>query len=96
MMGSVHHVVKRIKELTAKHLQSNTSKMANPYQDLRLAIEAGDIEETARLLNDDIVISAENFREATVRKDYSILKLLLSKGWNINNDINDSVPSALV
>lgn len=70
--------------------------MANPYQGLRLAIEAGDVEETARLLADGLAISTEHFKEATVRKDYSILELLLANGWDINNDINDRVPSALV
>ncbi|KAL2846148.1 ankyrin repeat-containing domain protein [Aspergillus pseudoustus] len=70
--------------------------MVEPYEDLRLAIEAGDLEATARLLNAGLEISAENFRNATIKKDYDILKLLLSKGFNINTDINDSVPSALV
>ncbi|KAL4953167.1 hypothetical protein BDW69DRAFT_184736 [Aspergillus filifer] len=45
--------------------------MANPYEDLGRAIEAGESEKTARLLNDNLVITAEYFKEATVREHYT-------------------------
>ncbi|KAJ5952178.1 uncharacterized protein N7479_010591 [Penicillium vulpinum] len=70
--------------------------MANPYRDLRLAIQNGDVETTIKLLDNGLTIKACHFLIATVKKHISILELFLSRGWDINADMNDMTPSALV
>ncbi|KAL6230756.1 hypothetical protein BDW75DRAFT_221839, partial [Aspergillus navahoensis] len=70
--------------------------MANPYQALRVAIETGDIQTTISLLDSGLTVSDYHFRTATAKKHYGILELLLSRGYDINTDVNDTVPSTLV
>ncbi|GAB1194167.1 hypothetical protein APSETT444_003408 [Aspergillus pseudonomiae] len=70
--------------------------MANPYKELRLAIEAGDCPKTKKHLDNGIPATIEHFVIATPNRDYAILELFVSHGWDINTDVNDFIPSALV
>ncbi|RHZ74299.1 hypothetical protein CDV55_109075 [Aspergillus turcosus] len=70
--------------------------MENPYKELRLAIEIGDISKVAELLDDSTLMTVEHFVIATKIKRYDVLELFLSHGWDINTDVNDIVPSTLV
>ncbi|KAL4779078.1 ankyrin [Aspergillus varians] len=70
--------------------------MENTYEDLRLAIESNNKPLTASLLDQGLQMSPYHLSIATQNKDYDILELYLSRGLDINADLNDTIPSALV
>lgn len=71
--------------------------MANPCNQLSLAIKAGDHPKVTEILDSGLQVATPgHFLLATQKKDYATLKLFLSHGWDINTDIDSLVPSALV
>ncbi|KAG0157525.1 hypothetical protein PDIDSM_4710 [Penicillium digitatum] len=68
--------------------------MVSPCKNLRLAVENGDTEATIEFLNNVLTMESHHFRTATMNKHNGILELFLSRSWEINADMSDTVPSA--
>lgn len=65
-------------------------------RELTLAIEDGKPLEVKRLLDSGIPLKIEQVLLAISSKNITILETILSSGWDINTDVNDYIPSALV
>ncbi|PWY71114.1 ankyrin [Aspergillus sclerotioniger CBS 115572] len=70
--------------------------MANPYKELRLAIEKGDSLKVNELLDSGLSMEVGHVLAAIQNKDTIMLKLFLDRGWDINTDVSNIIPSALV
>ncbi|KAJ5492260.1 hypothetical protein N7453_010357 [Penicillium expansum] len=95
-MGNVKVLLPEKSELLRPEKYTPHWDVANLYKDLRLAIENGDTETTTELLDIGLKIEDHHFRTATVNKYIDIVELFLSRGWDINTDMSNTAPSALV
>lgn len=97
-MAFVAHVIVRIGAAELSHIPCEIQivNTANPYKALRVAIETGDTQTTIGLLDSGLTVSDYHFRIAVEKKHYGILELLLSRGDDINTDVNGTVSSTLV
>lgn len=106
----LNHVIIHSHKPTHRHLPSKlstptplpleTSKPINSDSmadlELTLAIENGNSDEVKRLLDSGIPLRIDQFLTAVLSKNIAILDKILSSGWDINKNINDNIPSALV
>ncbi|KAJ5584022.1 ankyrin repeat-containing domain protein [Penicillium hispanicum] len=70
--------------------------MRNLTKEIRISIPGGNIDNAVGLLDQGAPMVIQHFVIATRMKLYNILDLLLSRGWDINADVDTITPSALV
>lgn len=70
--------------------------MSNPREELLTAIEVGNTDLVIELLDHGVPMIIQLILIAIRLQRYGILEAFISRGWDINTEVNGSIPSVLM
>lgn len=91
--GSIPPLAEALSDL--RSLLGPNASLARLGSTLSLAVRRGHREVLKYLLAEDVPITADAVTAATIAKDEWMLDLMLSSGWNIDEPLGFTTPSAL-